>query len=220
MSSNRYESWKSIKTTKTWYYPPGPRKPTPPSMPGVPPRSPPLPPRSPPYFDGSASSAPRSPSSSINLDIGQPVSRVSIEYAKEPEQKRPDGISSGGSQYGKASERRRKPSPSPSPRTRVSQRRPRSPSPSSSCSRSSRSSSDDDWGRKNPSSPSFAFGAFTTALTLGNARHPRSSSSNSPGRKERRGPRQPERRARSRDGGRPDHDVFMGNDGHRYVRAD
>lgn len=215
MSSNRYESWKSTKTTKTWYYPPGPRKPTPPPMPGVPPRSPPLPPRSPPYFDAGAGSAPRS-ASSINLDIGQPVSRVSIEYAKEPERKKVrDDISSGGFQYGKAGERRRMPSLSPRPRRR-SQRRRRSRSPPSS-------SNDDDWGRNDPSSPAFAFGAFTTALTLGNARHPGSgsSSSNSPGRKERRrGPRQPERRASSRGDGRPGHDVFMGNDGHRYVRTD
>ncbi|KAK5045835.1 hypothetical protein LTR84_008928 [Exophiala bonariae] len=202
MPPDGYETWKSTKTTKTWYYP-LPRKANPPPPPPPPP-SPPNPPsrtRSPPFRDYADS--PRS-RSLLNLDNSQPVSRVSVEYGRAPE-RRPRDDDHQERSYDKGVEERDRPSRSP----RRPERRPRTPSPASSSDRysSHHSYHSEEWGL---SPKAFTFGALASTLTLRRSRdRVRSKTS---GREE--------RRSRSKTSRNKSNAVYIGNDGHRYVRTD
>lgn len=194
MSPDRYETWKSTKTTKTWWWPP-PRKPTPPPQP------PSLPRVAPSSYD--LIEPPRY-RSTLNVDTGQPVSRVSIEYGRQPESRTRNDDPQDRSD-GKATEEKSRLSQS----LHRSERRPRTPSPASSSSSSS-SFHSEEWAL---SPKNFTSGTAASAFTVRHSRDRVSWSSS----------RKPEPRedpgSRSRDD-RPRSDVYIGNDGHRYIRAD
>lgn len=200
MSMRRTTNYDYEKNTRTWYRTIPQLHPPTPSAQSPPPLREPFPPET----------SLRSPSemrleralSPINQEIRQPISRIIFEYRSDPERHLRGNSLQDGHQ-GKAGDHRQNPILFP-PRPRS---RPCSPFDSDSSDNESTSSLSD---RGN------SFGPSTTPLRLRGGRK-QVSPINHAGRQNRGRGHQP--------GPRPGHDqstaqVFIGNDGHRYIRQD
>lgn len=188
--STRRTTYSTCKETKTWYSNVSPPPPRTPSA------------QSPPegFLCSSNEMRPERPPSPVNLVIRQPISRITFEYSSEPEQKS-RGDSAREDHQRTAGDRRKKLFLSP-PRPRV---RPCSPDSSDGSDTESTDS-------LSPRDAAFdaAFGPLTTRMRLRGGREHTGLTKHEG--KWDRGRRPSDNRRAPQ--------VFIGNDGHRYIRED